>query len=488
MPSEEQVNEIRWAVSAIAAQNKRVRLYAEYYQGKHRLMIQQERLRSIFGELFANFRLNLCSAVVDALADRLQVQGFSDPRADEERKAREEAGQPDGVQPEAETEDILDAGEIAQEIWKRNRMRRRMGQIHQSAISAGEAFVLVWPDKQGNPIVYPQKPTEIALEYDPESPGRIVRAAKLWKEKDGSHRLNLYYPERIEKYETRVKVSGGATSYQNFEVRRVPGEAWPLPNIHGQVPLFHFANNSDLGEAGVSELRDAIPVQDGLNKSVFDMLVGGEFMAYPQRYAMNIEVKTRRNDRTGEEEPINPFKAGPERVWALTGGQGDQAPQVGQLPAADIEKMLKVKQGWSLDMAQVTQTPPHYFMLSTNFVSGESQKTAEQKLDAKVEDRQVAFGDTWADLMALAVRMLRGGSMDGLELDTNWADTKPRNRLEEWQIAALKLDAGVSNDQILREQGYEQEQIDKFKEENSQGGLGQAPIVPNGVPARLSLE
>lgn len=443
---------MRWAVSAVGEQQKRVRLHADYYVGAHRLMIQEKRLEQVFGKLFADFRLNLCGAVVDALADRLQISSFS-------------AG-------DSESAD-------AQDVWKKNRMRRRAGQVHQAAIASGDSHCLVWPDRMGNPIIYPQKPTEVCVEYDPESPGKIVRAAKLWKERDGVHYLTLYYPDRVEKYQTKTKIEGlkgGSTAPANFQPRRVEGERWPLPNRYERVPIFHFGNASDLGEVGVSELRDAIPVQDGLNKSVFDMLVAGEFMAYPQRYAMNIEVKTRKNPLTGEDEPINPFRAGPERVWIANSGGGEQ-PQIGQLAAADIEKMLKVKQGWSLDMAQVTMTPPHYFMLPSGLVSGESQKTAEQKLDSKVTDRQIAFGDTWADLMAFAVRILRGRASDGLELDTNWKDTKPRNQIEEWQIVRQKLDAGVSNDQVLREQGYEQDQIKQFREENAKGGLGQAPAA-----------
>jgi hypothetical protein len=58
-----------------------------------------------------------------------------------------------------------------------------------------------------------------------------------------------------------------------------------VPNPYGVVPVFHFANNADLGMTGRSELEAAMPVQDGLNKSVLDMLVAMEFSAYRQRWA-----------------------------------------------------------------------------------------------------------------------------------------------------------------------------------------------------------
>lgn len=451
MPTNEQKEEIRWATTTIGDRQKRYRIYRDYYAGVHRLMIDSERLLRTFKGLFRDFRLNLCSPVVDSLADRLEVQSFS-------------AG-------EEEAEDAL-------EIWKRNRMRRRAGHVHLEAISSGDAFAIVWPNKENKATIYPNKSTEVICDYDAENPGLVTRAAKLWKERDGSHRLTLYYPDRIEKYSTPPKGAGlqvgSALGIQNFSERPVEGEPWPLPNPYGQVPVFHFANNADLGEAGVSELRDAVPVQDALNKSVLDMLVLGEYQAYPQRYALNIQV-----NYDSEGNPINPFKAGPERMWIVDGGEDTQ---IGQYAAADLDPVLRVKQAWALDMAQVTQTPPHYFMMTANMVSGESQKTAEQKLDAKVSDRQHSFGDAWADLMALAVRMERGMATDGLELDTNWADLKPRNEKESWEIAGLKSGLGVSREQILREMGYEEDQIEQFAQENQQAQ--EATQIPPDTLAR----
>lgn len=462
--TQEQIEQIRWATTLLNERRPTYTLHRNYYAGNHRLMITEERLAKVFAGLFKDFRLNLCPAVVDALGDRLQVQSFSSGEGAQAQPANE-----------------------ALEVWKRNRMRRRSGYVHLEAITAGDSYAIVWPDRSGaRAVIYPQRATDIAVEYDPENPGTITRAAKLWLERDKSHRLTLYYPDRIEKYTTPEKTYANAQEAANtlasgvlsFEPRRVEGEAWPLTNPYGRVPIFHFANNADLGNYGASELDDAVSVQDALNKAVLDMLVNGEFLAYPQRFALNIEVK---DDADGN--PINPFKAGPERIWVLNGGEDTQ---MGQFAAADIEKMDKVVQSWSLRMAQVTQTPPHYFMLSSNFVSGESQKTAEQKLDAKTFDRQIAFGDTWSDLMAFAVQIEHGLKVDGLEFDTNWKDTKPRNQLEEWQIAEMKAERGVSDEQILEEQGYTTEQIEKFREANG-GRLSVSQVLTPSVPA-LNLE
>ncbi len=76
-----------------------------------------------------------------------------------------------------------------------------------------------------------------------------------------------------------AQLSGDA--FRNEEIK---AEA-VIPNPYGTVPVFHFANNADIGSPGRSELDSAIPVQDGLNKSVLDMLVAMEFSAYRPRWA-----------------------------------------------------------------------------------------------------------------------------------------------------------------------------------------------------------
>ena len=77
------------------------------------------------------------------------------------------------------------------------------------------------------------------------------------------------------------------------------------------MPVFHFANNADVGCHGLSELAAAIPIQDGLNKSILDMLVAMEFSAFRQRWVAGIEVDN--DPDTGEAK--QPFKSGVDQLW-----------------------------------------------------------------------------------------------------------------------------------------------------------------------------
>src|SRR5213078_183591 len=99
-------------------------------------------------------------------------------------------------------------------------------------------------------------------------------------------RINLFCADRIEKYISRSKSEGSVPDAGEFTPL---GDA--VANPYGIVPVFHFANNADIGKPGRSELEAAIPIQDGLNKAVLDMLVAMEFTAFRQRWAAGIEIE-----------------------------------------------------------------------------------------------------------------------------------------------------------------------------------------------------
>src|SRR5215218_9841563 len=185
MPTTEQYEDIQWALDCLLPLQSGYHRSRRYYQGVHQRMIQNDRLANIFGRLFRDFRLKLCKPVVDSLSDRLQVSGFSAPDADGEDTN-------------------------AQDVWKRNRMARRSGQVHLEAISVGDAFVLVWPDDANRPTFYPHRAHEVAVDYSTTEPGLITRAAKLWKADADTVRLTIYYPDRVERYVSRRVTSSGS--------------------------------------------------------------------------------------------------------------------------------------------------------------------------------------------------------------------------------------------------------------------------------------
>jgi hypothetical protein len=349
-------------------------------------------------------------------------------------------------------------------------MDRRAGEAHTEALKTGDAYVIVWPDAANFPRIYPQRAGLCTVEYDTETPGVILKAGKVWRDNANRWRMTLYYPDRLEKYASiPSKVADFPSGPGMFEIFEVPGEPWPLPNPYGQVPVFHFPNNAFTGEFGLSELKQAIPIQDAFNKSIADMLIAMEFVAFPQRWVTGIEVDI--DETTGK--PRQPFIPGADRVWTV----GAPDANFGQFPGADLTQYVSVKESFREDMAIATRTPLHYFKAArTEFPSGEAMKTAEQPLMSKVKDRQIAFGNIWEDVMGFALRV--AGRQAG-SLSCTWLDTSPRNEQSQVETLLLKKEIGVSKAQLMREAGYTEEQIEQFAEEREveTAGLGESLLA-----------
>jgi len=438
------LDDLQWALDDIGARAKAYQHFRDYYNGDHRLLFATEKFRNAFGDLFQSFADNLCSSVVDAVADRLEVAAFEAPGAETA------AGQ-------------------AWEVWERNRMDRRAGDVHAGALREADAFVVVWPNRLGEPRIWPQNPQTIAVRYDDDDePDRILWAAKVWRTKvtwDGTARpgvrANLYYPERIEKW--AAQIGEGATvkasRFRAFEPD--DGTGSEVINPYGVVPVFHFANGASDGSYGRSELADVIPLQDALNKAIADMLVAMEFHAYPQRWMVGVEVE--RHPETGK--PLDPpFKPGADRIWSL----GNPDARFGQFDPASLQGFLAVQDSFRAEVARVSGTPLHYLMLSGEFPSGEAMKTAEARLVKKVEDRQTAFGNVWEDALRLCVA-IAGGPADA-PLSAIWESAESRDERLEAETATLKKELGVSTEQLLRELGYTPDQIEQMAEEREVGG------------------
>ncbi len=461
--------QIEQAIEQFRTNTQRYSKSERYYRGEHNLSFASEKFQNTFGSLFREFAMNLCPAICDAVKDKLKVTGFGVDAVGAPRVSSPTVKE--GALANARATDTLRYA--ADRIWQNNRMATRSGEIHKEALKNGDAYAIVWPNVDGEVTIYPHKAANIAIAYDEESPGKILWAAKYWRTADKHTRLNLFYPDRIEKYITAKQSEGilpEAKEFVPFGTHSAGTQA-PLPanagnglkalrasnvmqagslhsnvipNPYGIVPVFHFANNADIGTPGQSELEAAIPVQDGLNKSVLDMLVAMEFSAYRQRWAAGIEIAYDKEGKT-----IAPFKAGIDHIWISENPNA----RFGDFDTTNLDQFLKVKDSFRIDMASVTGTPLYYLMPQTKgFPSGESLRKAETRFIAKVRDRQESFGQTWSDLIAFALML--DGHGKSTRLITNWEDPSPMSDREVLENILIKKNIGISVEQALTEAGY----------------------------------
>lgn len=435
-------NALAWAVAAANDQALAARYdrFAAYYDGDHDLSFASPKYETAFGRLFRDFSYNRCAAVVDAHADRLFVESFD--CAEEADDAAEEA---------------------ARLIWRANRMDRRQDEVYTESLTMGDAYLLVWPDPEtGMPTLWPQRAREVRVRYSDETPGLVTMASKAWRTDDDRIRLNVYLPDRIERWVTEgTRKPGQPLDARLFVPWQDDGAGPVVPNPWDAVPVFAFANNARTGEMGRSELRDVLPLQNALNKSLMDLMVTQEFAAFSQKVIIGIETdpdpyaSADPVAAAGNEAQLRNFALGVDRILTIA----DPAAKIAEFSAAALQQFTEVAEGWDTRISRTSKVPVHYLSLSGNFPSGRALRTAEAPFVAKLEDRQRAFGNVWEDAMRLALRMAGMPTPDE-EFSVVWRSAAPMAEEDSWDIVLQMVAAGIPVEVAVKEElGWDDDQV-----------------------------
>lgn len=434
---------LAWARAHFSLYDQAYVDYAKYYYGDHPLKISDE-VRDIFKKFLSDIRDNLCPLVCDTLSDRLTLTGFTS------------------------TDETL--SKWATKLWEDLKLESRSATVHADGVLMGDSYVIVWPDPSNNKLarIYPQKTRNIAVRYEDNGAEDIIaEAVKMWAQKlDGKDilRITRYLPDRIERYYTENTGAGMPDSTDGLEKYGVDGE-WTFHHDRGRVPVFRFANSLKNDVFAQSEIKDVMPHQDIINKTLVDMTVGAEFQGLPQRWVTGLTVPI--DPETGK--PVKKFTNKTDRIWAV----GDKEVTFGQFDAADLEQFLKVLDNERTAVSRVSRTPLHHLMLNTgDFPSGEALKTAEAPLIAKVKKRISVWGEVWEQIIETCAQI--EGVNYAAKLDSQWVDASPRSEAEVLTAAMQKKSIGVSQRQILKEIGYSDKDIDKMLQENEEQAVKNA--------------
>lgn len=413
--------------------HERLSLYDNYYRGNHELTFASRKFRSAFGSTFKKFAVNFCELVVDAVEERLHVEGF---------RIQDERGDQD-----------------AWRIWQDNNLDAESQLAHTEALVKEQAYALVWRNGESAEITI-EDPLMTVVAFSKTNRRNRVAGLKRWIDDSGFLFATLYLPGRIEKYRTTKKVDPSFRIQDSkqliWEVREVPGEAWPLNNPLNEVPLIPLTNRPRLDGCGSSEIASVIPLNDALNKVATDLLVAAEYGAFRQRWATGIEIP--RDPQTNE--PIEPFKAAVDRLWAV---EADEA-TFGEFSQTDLGPYVKAAEMYVQQIASITKTPPHYLLgQAGSFPSGESLKATETGLVAKARRKMRHFGESWEAVMRLAFLVLDDPRGKVTNAETLWRD--PESRTESEHIdAVLKMQAmGVPNEFLWERAGFSETEIQRIK-------------------------
>lgn len=430
-------NFIQWAIDLYADQVEEYEKYDAYYDGEHPLAFSTDRWKASFGTTFEEFQDNWCQVVPDALAQRLEIIGWSATKKSLSRQA--------------------------ERIWDRENIGEEEEDITLQSLIKGDAFAMVWPNpeelgEEKEAQIFYNDALDVNVRYDPQNKRRILRASKKWLTDEGWIRLNIYHRDRIVQFiAADERFLGPNPEDLELQPEDVPPEGWKtyaptIANPYDKVPVFHFKNRARGSTHGISEIKPVIPVQNAVNKVLMDMMLGSEFSGFPQKWM------------AGGGHPKDGWRAGADRVWATT----DPNARFGQFDSMDLGPAREFVEMLVSHIAKITQTPMHMLRSMGDMPSGEALKTAESGLIHKARNRQKRWGHVWTEVMKMAIWMENGEPVDPeTDLLPVWRFPESRHDLEQAQTAQLKSILGVPLKQLWSEHfGYTEEQIEQFERDN----------------------
>lgn len=439
---------------------EKYRLFEDYYDGEHRA-VPLERAREVLERSGLRYTENFCETVIDVMVERMAVVGF-------------------------QVEDNESASDwLTKTVWPRNRMDEKQGIVHMESTKKGDGFLIVTYDEERNlPRFTWNRPEIIRPFYCDDDSDEMLYASKIWTTNQvgptnptgvGITRLNLYFPERVEKWFTVGTPSAKAIWSPHVDPEDLDENGtpkWPIwwtmdGTEDGEpigIPVIHFRNKPKGRTFGRSELRNVIPQQDLLTKQLLDQFYVMDGQGWPQRWATGIADQSSINVAIGE---------------FIKSASADA--KFGQFDAADPGPMGEAVESTLRRIASRSQTPLYLLMMGGTLPSGETLKTAESPLVHKIGDRETTHGGSWSDAMRIGARVTEAFGTPEHTIDpeaeivTLWRDAQSRNEQAETNTLGVQVELlGLSKTTALRKLDYDPDEEAKLRAEEQE----EAPDEP----------
>lgn len=449
------------------------------------------------------FDPNFCSVVIDAVNDRMAITSVTAT-----------VGTGEGAEDSAESQAATAA---LGDIWTGNQLGNYWPVWQRAALRDGDGYIVAWPSdfatlageesgaQEGDEMMEredtEQVPTALNITYVDPRNGRMIyddenprikrffiQRWELPPENAGETkchvRVNMAYPDRIEKYIT--KVAGKAAKASDFrqfidEPMRVEYEAqlatysesdvaedsepvypWPMENPYGQIPAFHIRTDIQYGKP---VHRNAWALQDAMSTLMRVLMVTVNFQGWPQWYALqeadNFKGQLINEDPLSDSPPSDwegDYGAGgldPNRIEDdtddETGSRITLSPgalallkgfkEIGQLEPANPETLLAPWREVAKAISSTTDTPLHKFQgMGNETPSGESLRMAERPLNGRVRKFHRLFGTTVAEFHEFSLMVL--GYSDA-RVTVTWDPPETTDMLEVWDLIAKQVELGM---------------------------------------------
>lgn len=433
--------DLQRAYEALAAKLTPYTTLWDFYRGKAPLVYTNERLAEIFRNLDVRFTENWAAVVVDAASDRIALTALN------------ASGNADAM--------LLS-------LWSECELGLVADDVHEAVLVCGEGYVIVWPNAADELRVYYNDPRLCHVFYDEEDPHVVSLAAKWYDTREKKRRLTLYYPGRLEYYESTGKAEN-ISSAKSFEPMQPPS----APNPYGEIPVFQFRTRNDIR----SELDNVVPLQNGINKLLADMIVAAEYGAYKQRWIITAA------------DDLKALKNAPNEIWAIPAGDGvGQGTSVGEFSATDLNLYLNAVDKLAGHLAVITRTPKHYLFGQGGDPSGEALIAMEAPLNQKCSDYIERFIPTWRRVGAFMAK-LSGLALTPSEITPQFRKPETVQPLTEAQIVQTNTSSGLPLVTALRRQGWTEAELEQLrKDKQEQAGEQQASLASALVAAQRQMD
>lgn len=451
---------LSWQKEEEVSRQKAVVLCRQFFDGAHDVKLTSRQKEFLNVEDDHEFSLNIVRSVVDAMTDRLLLQGVNSNEGDEADK--ETGGQGDRETPKP-------LAEWADDLFEQSGLNTLYHTVHEGSLRDGEYFVFVDYDIEparprftpherytdaevngdgfGCKAHYPDEDTNQPMQY----------ASKRWVElldtkgKTRS-RMTLYYPEMVEKYEL---VSGAWVKFQD------EGDtSWPLPWVDSAgaplgIPVIHFPNTPDLR----SEIWDAIPMQRATNKGLLDLLAAADATGF--RILATFGWIPTTDGAPLKTDSSNRAKVSPGTILGTTKSKSEAGMEA--VEGADLSNLIETINsliGW---FAIVTSTPASRVSFTKLIASEGTLKQQNEGLFAKIRKRQMLYDRAWNRCFEMARKLANTFGNANLPEEPafvmQWEPIQARDTKEEQEEWKVKREMGIPVQVIWQEMGYSQKEI-----------------------------
>ena len=421
------------AFNAIRGKRKDLDTLFAYYRGPQPLKYSTAKLQELFQNINTHFELNWMQVVVDAVLDRLELEGF--------QVTGDEA-----------------AGAKLTELFTNLHIDLEADDAHEASLATSQAYIIVWKD-DGETVAYYNDPRLCHVFYEDANPRKKRFASKWFIRTDGSQEITLYYEDRLEHWVSpKIKDNQTVDNVDAFTLEKTEG------NTFGVIPVFELRSPG--------EIFKVLTVQDAINVLLSNMIAASEYGALPQKYVIS-------NADPGG------LKNSPNEIWWLPAGDGQgQQSSAGQFEPAQLNNFMATMNELANDLFAQTRTPKHYLMQSGSNISGEALLAMEAPLTKKAGKRQKRFGAQWQEIAAFMAQ-LEGMNIEPHNIKPMWKRAESIQPLTEMQTVQAATGAGIPLESALTHQGWEKKEVDEIVKKKDAAQRKRAnsvrvPVVTDG--------